>query len=66
MFVLVVQLIIVSDHKPLVNILDRRNVDGMKNPRLLNLNEKILMYRFTIKHLPGAKNVGSDACLGQQ
>ena len=55
-------LIIVTDHKPLVSILDQRNLDGIKNSRLLNLKENTLMYRFSIKHVPGAKNVGPDAC----
>ena len=55
------QLIVATDHKPLVQILNDRALTDIPNRRLLNLKEKTLPYRFTIIHVSGAKNKGPDA-----
>ena len=53
-------LIVATDHKPLVPILTGRKLDLITNPRLLKLREKTLMYRFTAQHIPGPLNVAAD------
>ena len=54
-------LIIATDHKPLIPILNGRRLDLITNPRLLKFREKTLMYRFTAQHIPGPLNVAADA-----
>ena len=54
-------LIVATDHKPLLRILNDRSLAEIENRRLLNLKEKCLAYNFTIVHVPGAKNKGPDA-----
>ena len=54
-------LIIATDHKPLLRILNDRALVDIENKRLLNLKEKTLAYRFTVVHVPGNKNSGPDA-----
>ena len=54
-------LIIATDHKPLLQILNDRSLTDIANRRLLNLKEKTLGYRFTVVHVPGKKNLGADA-----
>ena len=54
-------LIIATDHKPLLRILDDRSLAAIDNRRLLNLKEKTLSYRFTIVHISGKKNLAADA-----
>ena len=55
-------LTVVTDHKPLVKILGDCNLDNIKNPRLFNLKEKTLLYRYNIKHVPGTWHCTPDAC----
>ena len=54
-------LVLAVDHKPLLKIFGDRSLDQISNPRLRNLKEKTLRYRFRIVHIPGAKNRASDA-----
>ena len=54
-------LVIATDHKPLLQILNDRSLSDITNRRLLNLKEKTLGYRFTVVHVPGRKNLGPDA-----
>jgi hypothetical protein len=53
-------LIVATDHKLLLQILNDRSLSDIDNRRLLNLKEKTLGYRFTIIPVPG-KNLGPDA-----
>ena len=46
-------LIVTTDHKPLLQILNDRSLTDIGNRRLLNLKEKTLGYRFTVVHVPG-------------
>ena len=55
------QLIVATDHKPLIQILNDRALTDITNRRLLNLKEKTLPYNFTMVHISGAKNKGPDA-----
>ena len=52
---------IATDHKPLLPLLGDKSMDQIKNPRLLSMKEKTLMYSFEAKHVPGALNFGPDA-----
>ena len=55
------ELIIATDHKPLIKLLGNRKLEDIDNPRLLSLKEKTLPYRFTMRYLPGKKNKIPDA-----
>ena len=54
-------LIIVTDHKPLLGIFNNRDLSTIENPRILRLKEKTLRYRFTLHYCPGRWNKGPDA-----
>ena len=54
-------LIVTTDHKPLINVLNERSLNDITNRRLLNLKEKTMQYQFEIKHVSGSKNRGPDA-----
>ena len=54
-------LVVVTDHKPLVGILNDRSLADMDNRHLLLLKEKNLEYKFEIFHVPGRLHVGPDA-----
>jgi len=53
-------LIVVSDHRPLLAILNDRSLEGIPNPRLFRLKERTLRYRFTIQHTAGKWHRGPD------
>ena len=44
-------LTVAVDHKPLVGLFTNRNLEDIPNPRLRNLKEKTLRYRFSITHI---------------
>ena len=54
-------LIVTTDHKPLINVLNERSLNDINNRRLLNLKEKTMQYKFEIRHVSGMKNKGADA-----
>ena len=51
----------VTDHLPLLNILNDRSLADIGNRRLQNLKEKTLSYQFSIAHVPGRQQLGADA-----
>ena len=53
--------IIVVDHKPLLRVLGDRNLADIDNPRLFKLKERTLPYSFTMKHIPGARNIAANS-----
>ena len=53
-------LIIAVDHKPLEKVFGDRSLDGIPNPRLRNLKEKSLKFRFKLVHIPGIHNKAAD------
>ncbi|MEL6803182.1 MAG: DDE-type integrase/transposase/recombinase, partial [Bacteroidota bacterium] len=55
------QLIIVTDHKPLLGLLNGRDLASIKNPRLRRIKERTLDYGFIIKYCPGKLHLGADA-----
>ena len=54
-------LIIATDHKPLVKLLGNRKLEDIHNPRLLSLKEKTLSYRFRMRYVSGSRNRVPDA-----
>ena len=54
-------LLVVVDHKPLLGILNDRALDSITTPRLQNLKESTLGWRYDIKHCPGKWQRGPDA-----
>ena len=54
------KLIVATDHKPLLKILGDRKIEDIDNPRLLNLKEKTLNWRFKVAHVPGKIHVGPN------
>ena len=53
-------LVIAVDHKPLLKVFGDRSLD-IPNPRLRNLKEKTLHYRFRMHHIAGVKHKAADA-----
>ena len=49
------------DHQPLLKVLGDRHLEDIPNPRLLNLKEKTLRYKFNIVHVPGLQNKSPNA-----
>ena len=54
-------LTVVTDHLPLLHILNDRSLADIGNRRLQNLKEKTLSYQFSIAHVPGREQLGADA-----
>ena len=54
-------LIIAVDHKPLLKVFGDRSLENIKNPRLFNLKEKTLQFRFRMVHVPGVRHAAADA-----
>ena len=52
---------LVTDHKPLVPILNDYSLDKLDNPRLLRLRLKMQRFSFTARWVPGKSNVDADA-----
>ena len=55
------KLLVLVDHKPLIGLLQSRNLGEIDNPRLLHLVERLLRWKFSIKHIAGAQNFAPDA-----
>ena len=55
------KLIVATDHKPLVGLLMDRTMDQVSNARLLRIKQKILLWKFTVIHVPGKTNYFTDA-----
>ncbi|XP_064086122.1 uncharacterized protein K02A2.6-like [Macrobrachium nipponense] len=53
-------LLIVTDHRPLVKLLGDRELKDILNPRLFRLKEKTLQYRFQVRYLPRKRNCAAD------
>ena len=54
-------LIVATDHRPLLKLFGDRCMEDIANPRLRNLKEKTLRYRFQMVYIPGVRNHTSDA-----
>ena len=49
------------DHRPLVSILDKKNLGEIENPRLQRMKEKILKFNFKTNWISGTKHQIPDA-----
>ena len=54
-------LIVATDHKLLLGLLNDRSLASIENRRLLNLKEKTLAYKFRVIHVPGRLQLGANA-----
>ena len=54
-------LLVITDHKPLVKVLGDRTLDEIHNTRLFRLKQRTLPWRFDIIHMPGKSNTAADA-----
>ena len=54
-------LVVAVDHKPLLKVFGDRSLNDIPNPRLRNLKEKSLRYKFMITHIPGVRHAAADA-----
>ena len=54
-------LVVAVDHKPLLGILNDRDLGNINNPRLQNIKQHTLKWNFSIVHIPGKLHVGPDA-----
>ena len=54
-------LLVVTDHKPLVGMFSDRTLDEIRNTRLFRIKQRTLPWCFTIKYLPGKSNLAADA-----
>ncbi len=52
---------VVTDHSPLIPILNTHRLDEIENPRLQRLRTHILSFHFTAQWLKGTKNEAADA-----
>ena len=53
-------LILTTDHKPLMKILGDRALGDITNQRLLRLKQQTLMWQYQIKHVPGKTIPAAD------
>ena len=54
-------LVVAVDHKPLLKLFGDRCLEDIPNPRLRNIKERTLRYRFRMVYIPGVRNLTSDA-----
>ena len=54
-------LIIATDHKPLLKGLGDRKMGDIRNTRLYNLKERTLPFLFRITHVPGKRHFTADS-----
>ena len=52
---------VVTDHNPLVPILNTHRLDEIENPRLQCLRTRLMSYNFTAQWLKGTQNEAADA-----
>ena len=55
------QLLVATDHKPLVRIYGDKTLDEIPNTRLFRLKQRSLPWYFGVTHVPGKTNLAPDA-----
>ena len=50
------KLVVATDHKPLVGLLMDRSLDQVSNARLLQIKQRISLWKFEVLHIPGKTN----------
>jgi len=54
-------LIVATDHQPLIGIFGDKELDKISNPRIFRLKQRTLWWFFEIAYLPGRTNMAADA-----
>ena len=54
-------LMVITDHKPLVKLFGDKMLDEISNPRLFSLRQRTLQWKFDIEYMPGKGNYFADA-----
>ena len=54
-------LVVATDHKPLLSILNDRALDTVVNPRILRIKERTLAWHFELVYVPGGRQAAADA-----
>ena len=54
-------LTVVVDHRPLLKLLGDRKMADIENPRLHNLKEKTLGFKFNVVYIPGKEHLAADS-----
>ena len=57
----IAQFTVVTDHSPLIPILNTHRLDEIENPRLQRLQTRIMAYQFTAKWQKGSQHEAADA-----
>ena len=57
-------LLVVTNHKPLVKIFGDHTLDEITNTHLFQLKQRALPWRFDIMHMPGKANQAANATSG--
>ena len=52
---------VITDHRPLLSVINHQTLDTVENPRLQRLKEKLSMYNFTLDWQQGSKHCIPDA-----
>ena len=52
---------VVTDHKPLVNIFGDRTLNEIQNTRIFRLKQRTLPWLFQVHYMPGKTNLAADA-----
>ena len=55
------KLVVATDHKPLLSILNDRALDTVVNPRMLRIKERTLAWQFDMVYVPGGRQAAADA-----
>ena len=55
------KLMVITDHQPLVGVLNDRDLGSIKNPRIRRIKEHTLEYNFITRYCPGKLHLGADA-----
>ena len=53
--------VVITDHKPLLSIINHKHVDDIPNPRLQRLKMKLSLYDLTAEWMQGKENHAADA-----
>ena len=54
-------LLVATDHKPLVKLFNDKTLDEISNTRLFRLKQRTLPWSFEVQHVPGKMNNAADA-----
>ena len=61
LYLLGTEFLVLTDHKPLLGILNGRDLDSIQNQRLQRISARLLGYNFKVRWIPGKNQVVADA-----